>query len=376
MLIRVLNILEEGRYGGPQKRVLEVGKALVPHDVETIVVLPKTNSEIFVEKLNNARIGYRSFRLRRMTKNMGGALQYVVSFIPELISLTRFIRSQKPCVVHTNGAYQIKGIIAAYFSGVRSVWHLNDTYAPGMIKSLFKVVRNKYGDTFLAAAQRSKQYYLHDYPNAHSVRVLNEPVDCNHFTPGNRIPLGEKAEISIVTIGNISPVKGLDIFIDMAIWLKDKTKARLKFNIVGKMLDNQRDYIEKLKATIANADIDIHFQGEQNDVKLFLQEADIYICSSRYESSPMAVWEAMSMALPVVATDVGDIQAIFQKYDCGLVCETENATALGQHVISIIEDPMLAKRLGQKAREVVKAKFDLQHCVAGHLQHYKSIWKK
>ena len=51
-------------------------------------------------------------------------------------------------------------------------------------------------------------------------------------------------------------------------------------------------------------------------IRSLLNQSDIYVCSSNYESSPVSIWEAMSMELPIVSTDVGDLS----KYKVCLMC--------------------------------------------------------
>ena len=44
----------------------------------------------------------------------------------------------------------------------------------------------------------------------------------------------------------------------------------------------------------------------------FYSNSSIYICSSLNESSPMAVWEAMSSGLPIITTPCGDIKYLLK----------------------------------------------------------------
>ena len=51
----------------------------------------------------------------------------------------------------------------------------------------------------------------------------------------------------------------------------------------------------------------ISFINGRNDIRPLLKRFNVYICSSKAESSPISVWEAMSMSKPIVSTDVGDV---------------------------------------------------------------------
>jgi len=47
MPIKVANIILDGRFGGPQNRILQVAERLKKYEIETIVIIPKKDSEFF-----------------------------------------------------------------------------------------------------------------------------------------------------------------------------------------------------------------------------------------------------------------------------------------------------------------------------------------
>ena len=49
----------------------------------------------------------------------------------------------------------------------------------------------------------------------------------------------------------------------------------------------------------------INYIGMCNNIPELLANSDIFICSSISEAGPMTVYEAMSMKIPVITTDVG-----------------------------------------------------------------------
>ena len=55
-MLKVANVIEEGRYGGPQARITAVAEKLKENGIETVVVFPKKDSDIFSEKLTEKGI--------------------------------------------------------------------------------------------------------------------------------------------------------------------------------------------------------------------------------------------------------------------------------------------------------------------------------
>ena len=74
--IKVANIIEESKLGGPQIRIVNIANAL-KDIVETTVILPKENSDNFITLLKKLKVNFKSFSLSRITKNYKVALKYI-----------------------------------------------------------------------------------------------------------------------------------------------------------------------------------------------------------------------------------------------------------------------------------------------------------
>ena len=66
--IRILNLTEEGRWGGPQARIALIAGQLKDAGIETLVVAPAGDSEEFHERLHQADIKHKLLNINRLTK--------------------------------------------------------------------------------------------------------------------------------------------------------------------------------------------------------------------------------------------------------------------------------------------------------------------
>lgn len=99
----------------------------------------------------------------------------------------------------------------------------------------------------------------------------------------------------IVTVARYSYPKNLKLFVDVAKRLPERV-----FHIYG---DGEER--ESLLAYISNANVsNVVLHGEVQDVSEHIKDAAIYLSTSRWEGLPLAVLEAMSLGVPVVASDV------------------------------------------------------------------------
>ena len=80
---------------------------------------------------------------------------------------------------------------------------------------------------------------------------IQAPVDCDVFNPLTVKPDGRifQAEgINIVTVANVTPIKGLENFIEIANYTNKFVKGKFKINfwIVGSVYANQQKYLNIL----------------------------------------------------------------------------------------------------------------------------------
>jgi len=105
-------------------------------------------------------------------------------------------------------------------------------------------------------------------------------------------------------------------------------------------------------------------RGATTEPETALQAMDIFALPSLSEACPNVLLEAMASGLPVVATRVGGNPALVEDEVTGLLVPPGDPDALAKAIIRLMEDPMLADRLGAAAREVVCARFGVNRMLA------------
>ncbi len=117
----------------------------------------------------------------------------------------------------------------------------------------------------------------------------------------------------------------------------------------------------------------VHLLGERNDVPAILAALDIATLSSAYgEGLPNVVGEAMACGVPCVVTDVGDSAVLVG--DTGKVVPPRNPEALATALAELIDlGPDGRRRLGDAARQRIKAQFDLDTIVKQYERCYDEL---
>lgn len=370
--MNVLCLFEEGRLGGPQIRIHKVAKGLKQLGVDLTIVLPGYQSEQFQELLKRDELNFKVLMLHRLTKDVFHLFKYVLFFVPELLMLMWQLFRFNPDVVHVTGAWQVKGIIASVIMRKKRVWELNDTFLPSYLKPLFKLLR-PLCNSYIFAGKSVERYYLSEFNLASSyTQIIPSPVDTSIFKrgEGKGEPCLDASKINVVTVANVNRVKGMERLIEVASHIQDK---RIVFNIVGAIFENNVPYYESLIEEIDRRGLtNIRFLGAKINVKDYLESADIYFCTSDFEASPLSVWEAMSMGLPIVSTDVGDVPEYVSSSE-GCVHSRDDISGIAASILDISNDETKRASLGASSRKVAVENLDTQFCVKKHRDIYTKV---
>jgi glycosyltransferase involved in cell wall biosynthesis len=89
--------------------------------------------------------------------------------------------------------------------------------------------------------------------------------------------------------------------------------------------------------------------GFRNDVPALLAASDLFVSSSHWEGIPIAILEAMSAGLPVVATEVGDVPLIVNEAS-GFIVPPAQPMRLADAITTLLADPDQRRKMGAAAR--------------------------
>jgi glycosyltransferase involved in cell wall biosynthesis len=103
----------------------------------------------------------------------------------------------------------------------------------------------------------------------------------------------------------------------------------------------------------------VRFLGLRRDMPALLDAADAFVSASAWEGMPLAVGEAMAMATPVVATDVGGVRELVG--DSGTIVSSENSGALAKAMIVTMQRSVEEReQIGRAARERLSRHFSIE----------------
>ena len=206
-------------------------------------------------------------------------------------------------------------------------------------------------------------------PELRHERVVKIPnaVDVERFKPVSaaaksalRAQLGMPASKSVlVNVGRVTRSKGMLTLI--AAWSEIVARYDDVLLVVlgggrGYWDDCEDEVIEYIRAHRLQGHVQL--VGPSDRVHEYLQGADLFVSPSEYEGFALTLLEALSCALPVVTTTVGEAAYVVREGRTGFLCPPKDVQALKASLEAALERRADWPEMGREARESVR-QFDL-----------------
>jgi glycosyltransferase involved in cell wall biosynthesis len=157
----------------------------------------------------------------------------------------------------------------------------------------------------------------------------------------------------IVYAGRLAPQKGVEDLLH-ALDILQHVRPRMRALIVGE--GPSRSRLEARARGFALLDR-VRFTGHRDDVPRLLTAADLLVLPSLYEGLPNVVLEAMQVRKPVVATAAPGTTELVIDGQTGLLVPMRQPVPLAEAMRRLLDDPDLARRLGEAGHARVAAEF-------------------
>ena len=156
-------------------------------------------------------------------------------------------------------------------------------------------------------------------------------------------------------IGRLSPEKGVVHLIEAGTILA-KSGIPVKILLIG-----EGSQVEELKTLARNKKFasDVIFTGFQHDIENWLPAMDVFILPSFTEGTPLALLEAMSCEIPVIATCVGGIPQLIVNGFNGILVTPGKADELAQATKRIFCDLSYKRNIVKNASRFVREKHNI-----------------
>jgi glycosyltransferase involved in cell wall biosynthesis len=220
------------------------------------------------------------------------------------------------------------------------------------------------GDLFLFESAYSADIFRKKIGSPRGlVRIVHNGVSRAEFTP-----IIAKADATdLVFIGELRPVKGIDVLLDAIARLRD-TGRTVTATLVGD--GPERSVLQAQVENLALAS-SVHFRPAM-PAREALTLGRIMVVPSRAESLPYVVLEAAAAGKPLITTNVGGIPEIYGPLSNTLIPPLDCA-ALADAITRALDLPDVMADITQKLRERVQTSFSVETMVDGVLAAYQTV---
>lgn len=316
----------------------------------------------------------RSAKENRATTHGNIEIHYVPgSQLPSRLSIlenTRQMQEQivrlNPDLVHAHGTGEYA--FAASQSGKPWVLTLHGMRHQEM--SLRKGLINRYRAWIIekdeSAIVGKAKYVISISPHVQAVfgdRLSSEVYTIENPIAESFFQVPDKRESGrILYVGRLNARKDIMTLLQAFVHVKEKMpRAILRLAGEGNIAGVPSPYYLELKQFVAKAGLEssVYFLGNLNDAALLEEYATcaVLALSSKVETAPMAIMQAMAAGKPVVSTNAGGARHLVKEGETGFIVPVQDSKALGCALVQILIDETRAEAMGRSAREQAQQRF-------------------
>jgi L-malate glycosyltransferase len=358
---KLFYLLDSLNVGGTETQAVELACRLDPAVYDVTLGCLQARGPL-LEKLQRTSVHLEEFHPKGGVDSVRGMYQ--------LFRLTLFLRQGRFDLFHSHDLWSnLIGIPAARMARVpviissrRDLGHL-DWYETGRRVWLRRILN--LSDVVLTNANAIRDALIaEDRFAPEKIRVIHNGIDVERFTCVSNhreqiFPDSNGLKL-IVTVGNMhTDIKGHCLLIAAAPEVVRQCPAA-RFVFAGD--GAQRAEFERQAAALGLREYFL-FLGRRDDIPEVLRSCDIAVLPSKAEGLPNAALEYMCSSLPTIATAVGGNVEIIKHGETGLLVPPRNSDALGDAVLQLLKDPLLAKRIGEEGRRHVVANYSFERLI-------------
>ena len=182
-------------------------------------------------------------------------------------------------------------------------------------------------------------------------------------------------EITILLMGTVCERKGQMDIVQAVAQLSEKAATNLRCFIVG---DRGSDYADELRSAIKSLPLSrqskITLVPETSDAAMYYTAADVFVCTSRIESFPRVILEAMAAGLPIITTPIYGIAEQVQENINALFYQPGDSGTLSGHIERLLREPRLRQQLAGNSRNVLDTLTSFDAMVSAYGSIFREAW--
>ncbi len=360
--------------GGSHISALTLIKHLDPKRYQPIIVLHEIGP--LAAHLRDAEIGFLHLPIAAYLEPPYAKLEALWLLLRTAPPLVRFLRQHRINLVHTNdfrmhGAWALAGRLA----GARLVWHQRTfSFGKDRVKNLLSRLVHRIVCISDFTAQSLPAFL------AAKAETIRNPLGIDTRAPDRTVcrqnlerELPLRPDQAVVGFfGNMMDQKRPLIFVEAAARMSRDSKRSFAFLLFGA---DRHDYGTTIRRLARNLGIEasIHLMGFRTPAEPWMAACDLVLAPAVNEGFGRILIEAMSVGTPVIAADSGGHREIICHEINGLLVAPDDATAMAQAAIRLLDAPDSAARLTRCATAYVRETYAAERHASAIMAAYDEL---
>ena len=226
--------------------------------------------------------------------------------------------------------------------------------------------------------EKLRQEMLQVLPEAaDKMHVVPMGVDTDRFAP-TPIPAPAPPPFLWFSCARLNRIKGFETLLEALAALQEThPDLPCHVTIAGEDESGGEGYRRVLEDRISSLGLAAHVTllgaVTQADVLAQLHRCHGFVLASLHEPLGVAYMEAMACSLPVVGTDAGGVGELITDEQEGLLVPAQDAEALMQAMVRVMQDADLRDTLGRQARHRIETQFGARRSADALAQVLKGV---
>ncbi len=194
------------------------------------------------------------------------------------------------------------------------------------------------------------------------------PISPNRDAARSRLGLSDSHRV-VGFVGRLAVQKRLKDLI-WAFQLLRQTIQNARLVIIGD--GPERQALDDLAVNLDCRQL-IDFAGHREDAYELTAAFDVFCLPSEFEGMSNSLMEAMSLGLPIVASDIAANKELITHEQTGLLYKPGNTSDLTLALKRLFDEPDLKTSVGSAARQLIIDHHSVERLISGHQQLYEQL---
>lgn len=357
--MRIVQIIDSLEIGGAERMAVNYANVL-SRKIEFSGLIATRKEGLLKNKIHE-RVSY-------LFLNKNGKID-----LGSVLRLRKFIKSNNVTHIHAHSSSFFTSVLVKFtLPKVKIIWHDHYGISQDLTSRKNIILKlSSYFFTGIIAVNSALKDWAKTYLLNSEVIYFPNFIDFSN-DDAEKIELNGHGGKRIICVANLRPQKNHKLLLEAARVVINKYPD-WSFHLFGK--DFEDNYSLEIKNIIKDLELEkkVFLYGTTNNISSALEQCDIGVLTSLSEGLPLALLEYGKHQLPVIATNVGEINKIISSENEGLLIESNNVNELINAINKLITDRIYRNQIALIFNKKIKAEYSENNIIGQYIVWLQSL---